>query len=100
METIELRNFYGSLLYEAGQVVFVNRRTGEAAVLSGGDEFVLYLEREGKTHILPAGAFGLCGIKKDGKGKKLTLTYRGENLLVEVTRIQQKPVYSGAVDRN
>ena len=85
METIELRNFYGSLLYEAGQVVFVNRRTGEAAVLSGGDEFVLYLEREGKTHILPAGAFGFCGLKKDGEGKKLTLTYRGENLLVEVT---------------
>ena len=38
-----MRNFYGSLLYEAGQVVFVNRRTGEAAVLSGGDEFVLFI---------------------------------------------------------
>jgi len=69
METIELRNFYGSLLYEAGQAVFVDRRTGEAAVLSGGDEFVLYLEKEGKTHILSAEAFEFCGLKRTEKGK-------------------------------
>ncbi len=84
METIELKNACGSLIYNDGQVFLRNAATGGALFLSGGEEFVLYIEKDEKIETRSALLFDFCGKKLSTDGKKLELDYEKDGLFVKV----------------
>lgn len=78
----EIKSTNGKLTYEAKVLLFKNVKTGKTVSLSGGNEFILYLQTEQGIAVLPDSAFDHQGVKKTAQG--FALGYRKDGLSVTV----------------
>lgn len=98
MKTIKLKNACGSLVYDDGRIFLRNAATGGTLFLSGGDEFVLYIEKDGKTEVYPSLSFNFCGENVSDDGKKLELRYEKDGLLVNVLYLANERTFEKRIE--
>lgn len=79
----EIKSANGKLIYEAKILLFKNVKNGKTVSLSGGNEFILYLQTEQGISVLPDSAFDYQGLKKTAQGFKLAYQKGGLCVTVE-----------------
>ena len=98
MEKTELKNAFGSMSCRSGELYFFHAASGESVCLTGGDEFVLYLEQGEATRIMPSSAFEFCGLNvREGEAE---LCYKSGKLTARVLYRADKFTFTKTVRIN
>lgn len=79
-----MKNACGSLIYGDGRIFFRNAATGGSLFLSGGEEFILYMEKDGEIEVRSSLSFDFCDGQVSNDGKRLELRYEKDGLFVKV----------------
>lgn len=88
-KAIELKNRYGSMYCSEGNVFFKNEIGGDEILLSGGDEFILYLQVDGETCIISSDDCKYEGVQVCDGGNKIVFSYKFSSLSVSVSYAAQ-----------
>ena len=79
----EIKCANGKLTYDGKLLLFRNVKTGKTLSLSGGNEFILYLQTEQGISVLPDSVFDYKGLEKTAQGFKLAYQKGGISVTAE-----------------